>query len=372
MKTTSRPRAEVTAAPAGSRTRATSHDSRRPRLARRPLGTLAAVLLVLAALPATAAAHGPVAPVATAYLARIHSVPRGLQAKVVDGYVRMWLRVPADEQVIVPDYQGAPYLRFDRSGVQENENSEMYYLNEVPAAAIPPADLTRSTPPHWHQVSSGHSYEWHDGRLQALASVALLPRVTDVGVWRVPLSLDGHATAVSGELDHAAGPSIIWFWPIVVLLLCVLAAWRLHDAKLDARLARGIGTVALGAIAVAAVARGLHGRPSVPVFQFVELTVVLAFCAWALRRLATRPGNAVHLAVAFVALWEGLNLIPSLLRHYVLLALPAFVSRADDVVCLAGGLSILVLAFRLADRPGRGGAAEPAVADPARETSEVG
>jgi hypothetical protein len=357
---------------AGSRTRAASPESRAPRLLKRPLSGLAAALLVLAVLPATAAAHGPVAPVATAYLARIHSVPRGLQAKIVDGYVRMWLRVPADVAVTVPDYQGAPYLRFDRHGVQENENSEMYYLNEVPAAAVPPADLTRNTPPHWHQVSSGHSYEWHDGRLQALASVALLPGVTDVGVWRVPLIVGGRMSAVSGELDHAAGPSVIWFWPIIVMLLCVLAAWRLHDAGLDARLARGTGSLALAAITVAAVARGLHGRPSVPAFQFVELAIVLAFVAWALRRLWTRPGNTLHLAIAFVALWEGLNLIPSLLRHYVLLALPAFVSRADDVICLACGLSILVLAFRLTERPGRDGTGAPAVADPARETSEAG
>ena len=30
------------------------------------------------------------------------------------------------------DYRGVPYLRFTRSGVAVNENSEMYYLNQTP------------------------------------------------------------------------------------------------------------------------------------------------------------------------------------------------------------------------------------------------
>ncbi len=188
-------------------------------------------VLALVALPGQAAAHGPVAPVATSYLARIQQLPAGLQAKVVDGYVRMWLSVPATETVVVLDYRGAPYLRFSAPGVQVNENSSMYYLNQTPVAATPPAALNAHTPPDWHQVSGGHSYEWHDGRLQALASIALAPGTTYVGRWTIPLRLGGRRSAISGALYHANGPSIVWFWPIVVLLSCVLAAWRLRDAS---------------------------------------------------------------------------------------------------------------------------------------------
>ncbi|HWF55936.1 MAG TPA: hypothetical protein VG223_14965 [Solirubrobacteraceae bacterium] len=313
---------------------------------------------MLAMLPAAAQAHGPVAPVATSYLARIHSVPPGLQAKIVDGYVRMWLQAPAADTVVVPDYQGAPYLRFDRSGVAVNENSTMYYLNQVPAAATPPADLSRTTPPRWVRISGGHSYEWHDGRLQALASVQIAPGVTDLGVWTVPLIVNGRATAISGELDHAGAPSIVWFWPIVVLLACVLAAWRLGRPELDARLTRAFAVVALVATALAALERGLHGRPGVSVLQLVELAVVLGFVGWAMARLrAPRPGVVVPFAIAFVALWEALNLLPALVRHYVLLALPAFPVRVTAVLCLGSGLAILLLVFRqAAGRPVRAGA----------------
>src|SRR5580698_6235214 len=106
---------------AGSCMKLTAPQSRHLHAVCRHLGALCAAAVMLAVLPAAAQAHGPVAPVATPYLARIHSVPPGLQAKIVDGYVRMWLQAPAADTVVVPDYQGAPYLRFDRSGVAVNE-----------------------------------------------------------------------------------------------------------------------------------------------------------------------------------------------------------------------------------------------------------
>ncbi len=325
-------------------------ESRRLAGARRAAGTLLVAVLALVAVPSQAAAHGPVAPVATSYLARIGQLPAGLDAKVVDGYVRMWLSVPATRTVVVLDYRGAPYVRFSRSGVQVNENSSMYYLNQTPVAATPPADLNAHTPPAWHQVSGGHSYEWHDGRLQALASVVLTPGTNYVGRWTIPLQVDGRRSAISGGLYHRDDPSIVWFWPIVVLLSCVLAAWRLRNVELDGRVARALAIASLIAIAAADVARELHGRPGVSPTQWVELVVVAAFVAWGLRHvLFGRPNYFSYFVISTVALWEGLNLLPTLLHGYVLLALPAFLARVTTVLCLGCGISILWPAFRLAD-----------------------
>ena len=94
------------------------------------------------------------APIASAYLARVSSLPAGVHAVVVDGDQRMWVQVGPAQTVIVLDYRGAPYLRFSRSGVAVNRNSEMYYLNQSPAEA-PSAGLRPTTPPHWSQVSAG-------------------------------------------------------------------------------------------------------------------------------------------------------------------------------------------------------------------------
>jgi hypothetical protein len=151
--------------------------------------------------------------------------------------------------------------------VAVNHNSAMYYLNQTPFAQTPPANLTARAPPSWHGVSGGHAYEWHDGRLHALASVALVPGVSFVGRWAVPFRADGRLAAIDGGLWHTENQSIVWFWPIVVLLACVLAARRVRRRRLDVLVARLLAVVGLIAVAVAGLGLGLqlHGRPTISV-----------------------------------------------------------------------------------------------------------
>ena len=325
------------------------------------VAAIVAVALAAALAPGAASAHGPVAPLASSYLAKVGSVPPGLHAKVVDGDQRMWLEVPAGETVVVLDYTGAPYLRFSPAGVQVNERSAMYYLNQTPISEAPPPGLKASTPPSWHQAGGGHRYGWHDGRLHALATVALSPGVSFVGRWRVPLLVDGRASVISGGLWHSRNPSLVWFWPIVVLLACVLAARRLRRPELDSLVARALGVSALVAFAAAAVGRQLHGRPTVSALQLIELAAMLAFAAWGLHRLLRgRPGYLSYFVIAFVALWQGLELIPTLTHGFVLIAMPAFLARACAVICLGCGAGLLLLVFPLA---ARSGAAAPDPAD---------
>ena len=305
-------------------------------------------------LPGTAQAHGgSVQPVATNYLAKVTRVPAGLDAKVVDGDLRLWLRAPASTTVIVLDYRGAPYLRFDRRGVEVNHNSAMYYLNQTPVVETPPANLTASTPPDWAPASSSHDYNWHDGRLHALATIALAPGTSDGGTWTIPIMTDGHRTAISGGLWHAGRPSLVWFWPILVLLACVLAASRLRHPTLDRRLARAVGITALLALAVAGVGRELHGHPTVSPTQYVELGIILAFVAWGLYRLLHQHGYFTYFMISLAVLWQGLSLIPVLRDGFVLINLPAFVARTATLLCLACGAAILLLVFRLAELPER-------------------
>ena len=348
----------VAAVPAAAESRA------RPRRLAIALAWIGAVV-VLGATPGIAQAHGPVAPIATDYLAKVGRLPAGLDAQVIDGDQRLWLRVSPSARVVVLDYRGAPYLRFSPSGVAVNQRSEMYYLNQTPVAETPPPNLTAATPPSWQRVSGGHEYEWHDGRLHALATVALSPGVSYVGQWRIPVSVDGRVSSISGGLWHAGNPSIVWFWPIVVLLACVLAAWRVRRPELDSLVARALGVAALIATLTAGLGRELHGRPTVSVFQGVTLTVIIAFVAWGLRRvLLQRFGWFSLFAVSAVAIWEGVQLIPTLLDGFVLTAVPAVVARSAAVVGLGSGVGLLLLALRLADQ------AEPESSAQARRSGE--
>ncbi len=331
-----------------------SHAECMSRLGRRVAAPAAVVAGALLAIPGAALAHGPVAPVASSYLARVGTLPAGLHAKVIDGDQRMWLRAAPGETVIVLDYRGAPYLRFSRAGVAINDNSAMYYLNQTPVAQVPPSNLTRATPPSWRRVTGSHDYGWHDGRLHALATVALAPGVSYVGRWSIPLLVDGRPSSLSGGVWHAGNPSIAWFWPIVVLLACVLAAVRVRRPTLDFALARAVAVVALAATTAAGIGLELHGRPDVSPFQLVQLAAIVAFVGWGFAAvLVRRPGWFAFFLISWAALWAGFEILPALLNGFVLIALPAFVARVAAVLCLGCGAALLLLVARLSARPRR-------------------
>ncbi len=318
---------------------------------RRRLGGGLLVIVAALILPATAAAHGPVDPAASSYLARISQAPAGVHGQVVDGDQRMWLQVAPARTVVVLDYQGGAYLRFSASGVQVNASSAMYYLNQVPALT-PPAGTGPHAAAHWQRLGSGHTYEWHDGRLSDLAATALAPGATYAGRWRIPLQVGGAAAAVVGGLYYRPSPSIVWFWPVLVALGCVLAAMRLRRAELDERVARGLAAVALAAFALAAVGQQLHGRPIVSVGQEITLAVMLVFVVWGARRLVLRRhGWFTFFLIAALSIWEGASQITVLLDGYVLQALPAFLARVAVAACLSSGLALLPLVFAMAERP---------------------
>ena len=274
---------------------------------------------------------------------------RWFARQVIDGDQGLWLHAPATRTVVVLDYRRAPYLRFSAGGVAVNRNSAMYYLNQTPAQTPPPGLGPRS-PASWSPVSRGHSYLWHDGRLHALATVALPAGASYIGRWSIPLLIDNAPADVSGGVWHADRPSIVWFWPLIVMLACTLAAWRVRRPVLDWRVARALSLGAIVAIAAAAVARSLHGRPSVTVVQWITFVLSIAFIAWALRGvLFRRPGYFTYFVIAFVAIWEGAELAQTLWDGFVLAAVPAFVARTAAVLGLGCGASLLLLVLRLAD-----------------------
>ena len=304
--------------------------------------------------PACAEAHGPVAPVASGYLARVTSAPAGVEAKVVDGDQRMWLRALAGNTVVVLDYRAVPYLRFTSTGIQVNRNSAMYYLNLVPSEQPP---LRLSPAPSWQTVSGGREYLWHDGRVHALATVALPPGsmgITFIGLWRIPILVDGRPGTISGGLWHAPAPSPVWFWPIIVLLLCVAAVWRIGRPSLDVFFARILGLVAMAALVVAAAGRELYGRPFVSSSQVVVLALIVSFAVLAVARLVLRrPGFFSLLVIGAASIWAGVDLLPTLVNGFVLMVVSPFVARTATVLCLGPGSASRCWGSAPARRTGR-------------------
>ena len=63
------------------------------------------------------------------------------------------------------------------------------------------------TPVHWQRISSGHSYLWQDGRLQALSRTVLPAGSNDAGRWSIPLVLNGPPGA-TGSITTVRNPSL--------------------------------------------------------------------------------------------------------------------------------------------------------------------
>ncbi len=308
------------------------------------------VLAALGALPRTALADGPVTPTATNYFARVTHVPAGVQAQAVNAYLNLWVRVPATAHVTILDFRGAPWVRFTPDGVAVNHNSQEYYLSQVPVPAVPPLGLTRTTPPHWVMVSRGHSYIWREGRMHALATIALTPGQNYVGQWRIPLVVNGRRGTISGGLWHRGSPSIVWFWPVLVLLVCALAAWRLRSPEFDRRLSLRLALLLLVLVAVGMGGKYLHGSPSVSPGNVALLLAMLAVLgAVAGRLLGGRFGGPLLLLVAVIALWAGLTLLPVLTHGYALVVLPLFLVRTIAAILLGGALSLALFGVRMLD-----------------------
>lgn len=114
---------------------------------------------------------------------------------------------------------------------------------------------------------------------------------------------------------------------------------------------RLLGPAALLGVAVAGVARKLYGRPTVSPFHVVELAAILAFVVWGARRLLVgRLGYLCFFAIALLALWEGVELAPTLIRGFTLAAVPGFVARTSAALCLGAGVGLLPFVFRLVRR----------------------
>jgi hypothetical protein len=304
-------------------------------------------LAAAALLPARASAHaGGTTPIATSYLAQISSVPSPIEARVIDGDQRLWLRVPPGLTVIVIGLRGEPYLRFSSQGVELNTNSATYFLNRAKPLAVP-SGLGSRTAPVWGRLTSAHSVSWHEDRLHTLALAAHPSGSAFLGRWTIPLLVNGGHARIDGTLRQAAVPSLLWFWPVLLVCALVPTLLRLRAARLDEQVAWGLTGLALAASTASRLGQELYARPTISAGQAV-LVGVTCLVALGLGALYVRREWRLVAAVAIgvCSLYEGLKLVGTLRHGFVLAVLPAWAERAATIVSLSAGAAlVLALAF---------------------------
>ena len=252
---------------------------------------------------------------------------------------------------MILDYRGVPYLRFSRSGVAVNHNSAMYYLNQTPAE-VPPSNVGPARTPRWSSVSGGHEYSWHDGRLHALATVALAPGQAYVGRWSIPVRIDGHLAAISGGLWHAEDPSIVWFWPIVVLLACTLALWRVRRrGSRSARRRPGAWVRVVDRDRVCGRSRGIcMDGPRCRCCQLITFAIIVAFVVGRFARCCFGVPGTSRTSRSRSSRSMGGCSAGADVAEWVRARGGAGVRRAvAAVVCLGCAAALLLFSFRLVD-----------------------
>ena len=147
--------------------------------------------------------------------------PGGLEAKVVDGDLRMWLQGPGEADRDRPRLPGCAVSAVLARGVEVNHNSSMYYLNQMPVARRP-GEPEPTTPPNWPRARAGTrtagmtagSTRWQRRRSLPERPMSALEHP---GPGRRSTGLDLRRSLA---LDD---PTIVWFWGIVVPRPCRIA-----------------------------------------------------------------------------------------------------------------------------------------------------
>jgi hypothetical protein len=183
-----------------------------PRTAHhRPVRVFLFAVLSLALLAPAASAHPRAEGYSRGFQSTVLSVrpDAGLEATVVDGDDRLRVVNEGRRELVIFGYDGEPYLRIGPGGVYRNQRSPAAYLNRDRFARVAvPLSADPRARPQWRRVSDRPAWQWHDHRIQWMASgppveVRDSPETRHtIFQWRVPGRLGAEAVTIDGRLDY--------------------------------------------------------------------------------------------------------------------------------------------------------------------------
>lgn len=320
---------------------------RAPRSRRRPLRwAVAAFVVVLCTVIGTTEAGADGARPSN-YESVIDSVRPDLdtvQIEVVGGDAFVQVTAEPGTEVLIPGYDGEPYLRIDADGtVFRNRRSSATYMNESRSGSTGdlPAVVDSSADPVWDPIGDGGRVAWHDHRIHWMLDTA--PE-TDDGVvqpWVVPITVDGTEVQVSGRLLHHPDQ---FPWPALVgVAVAAVVAWQARR-----ELTR---TVLLAAAATAALASSVSWYVSNPPGASASLLPIVLPLVALVAVLVARatPPVVRHLALPLAAV---ASLIGWFVERVGVLWMPTLPTVLPDVVerllttavaGIAAGVAIAIL-----------------------------
>ncbi|MEX0868287.1 MAG: hypothetical protein WD011_01310 [Nitriliruptoraceae bacterium] len=306
-----------------------------------------AVGLLLLAHPAAADPAGP-----TNYRSSVAAVDAptdGVRAQVIGGDAFLVVRAEGAE-VLVPGYDGEPYLWFAPDGtVSINDRSPARWLNDGRYGAQDvdvPATADSQAPPRWREVADDGIYAWHDHRIHYMAPT--VPRTVDpdhaaeqrVFDWQVPIVVDGQPATIRGTLTWVPSPSpVVGIGTVLAAALVIALVTRTRRAWATPAVAAGGGvTLVAGAGLQWGLPPGAAGDATLIALPLAALG--LAAVAAIARRCAPAGRWIIALAAVPLAVW-GLLVASALVRPIVPgIFAPPVVRAAVILAFIAAGIAM--------------------------------
>jgi hypothetical protein len=303
---------------------------------------LALVGIVSLMAPAPADAHLKGGEMSTNFEARVGSLRpaiSGIAARVLDGDLRLELRVAPGRVVIVLGLLHEPFLRFSPAGVEANLASPTAGSSRV----IGTADAVASPGVHWRLIRRGHVFAWHDNRLRPVTTVAAdAPRPRAVASWKIPLIVDGRASTLSGTEWYASPPSP-WPWlaPGALLVALAFLAGRRLSQRAQRLIAAALLPVAVAGLSASwsgAILVG-HATLAAELFAVAFAGVLAVFLSVGVVAAQGEKQLGVMALIGAFAATFALPLITVFEHGFVLSALPGSAARISTAAAFFCGLS---------------------------------
>ncbi len=270
--------------------------------------------------------------------------------EVVGGDAFLEVTVALGHTLEVPGYFREPYIRVDADGtVWVNEDSKTLYENEERYGVDElPAGVDGVGEPQWRQVADNGVYAWHDHRVHWM-SRDVPPAVAGstrqlVFPWRVPVTIDGIETIITGDLVWLPSQNA---WPMLVIgasiIVVVALLWRWRPSLLGVvavTMAITAGAVVIAEhLATPAAARGF------PVWVVFPAVAAIAAALGAARRSIAgfSPDYLLLLSGLMLATW-GFAMSDVLSKPIIPSALPSDLQRILVASIGGAGMAITLLA----------------------------
>lgn len=155
-----------------------------------------------------------------------------VQVRILGGDAFVEVTAEPGTEVVVPGYDGEPYLRIAPDGVvYRNRRSAAAYMNESRSGTTGrlPARVDASAEPDWERIGAGGSVAWHDHRIHWMLATAPETGTGVVQPWVVPITVDGTEVEISGRLLHH--PDELPWAALVGVAVAVLVGWRARTQR---------------------------------------------------------------------------------------------------------------------------------------------